>query len=50
MTNLMKEERNEKKKRVKRERIVLLLVRGLKQCFVYAMQDIYLLQNNFQGQ
>jgi len=45
----MAEERNERK-RVKREIIVLVLVRGLKQCFVYAIQDMYLLQNNFQGQ
>jgi len=49
MTNPMAEERNERK-RVKREIIVLVLVRGLKQCFVYAIQDMYLLQNNFQGQ
>jgi len=45
----MTEERNEKE-RVKRERIILVLVRGLKQCFVYAIQDMNLLQNNFQGQ
>jgi hypothetical protein len=49
MTNPMTDERKEKKG-VKRERTVLVLVRGLKQCFVCAIQDIYLLQNNFEGQ